>query len=231
VAAFTRSDSDRNFALHRENTEGAVHDLILATTARTRVGLLDRMTVVERFARRFAERGRNRRLEDDERAEVLRALARYRETVHPPARRRDVEFEVKDVIATGGFGIGSAGLPAYNVLLEGYDQALENDVVLSLKQGNVAASSRVVPDPRIRDHFEHHGHRTAVSQRALQAHASQFLGHTEIRVADLVDFAHDYARRTQEDHRRFVDAFRAGAIPGVTSSGSEPRPAETAGGR
>jgi uncharacterized protein (DUF2252 family) len=304
VAAFTRSDSDRNFALHRENTEGAVHDLILATTARTRVGLLDRMTVVERFARRFAERGRNRRLEDDERAEVLRALERYRETVHPPARRRDVEFQVKDVIATGGFGIGSAGLPAYNVLLEGYDQALENDVVLSLKQGNVAAPSRVVPDPQIRGHFEHHGHRTAVSQRALQAHASQFLGYTEIRgtgfvvaelspyeldldwaeltepeeirpvlvqlgrataklhcvgdadsdhtlvpfqteeaitamigdrreefVADLVDFAHDYARRTQEDHRRFVDAFRAGAIPGVTSSGSEPRPAETAGGR
>jgi hypothetical protein len=44
-------------------------------------------------------------------------------------------------------------------------------------------------------------------------------------VADLVQFAHDYARRTQEDHRLFVDAFRAGAIPGISSSGSHPEAA------
>jgi uncharacterized protein (DUF2252 family) len=295
VAAFTRSDSDRSFALVKENTEGAVHDVILETTARTRIALLDRLTVVERFERRFADGPLTRRLEDDERAEVLAAVERYRETVHPPARRRDVEYEVKDVVGTGGFGIGSAGLPAYNVLLEGYDQALENDVVLSLKQGNVAAPSRVVTDPQIREHFEHEGHRTATSQRALQAHTPQFVGHTDIGgvgfvvaelspyeldlswddltepheirpvvaqlgratakvhcvgdadsdhslvpfqteeaitamvgdrreefVADLVDFAHDYARRTQEDHRLFVDAFRAGVIPGISSSGDHP---------
>ena len=35
---------------------------------------------------------------------------------------------------------------------------------------------------------------------------------------NLVDFAHAYARRTQEDHRLFVDAFRAGAVPGISSS-------------
>jgi len=41
-------------------------------------------------------------------------------------------------------------------------------------------------------------------------------------VADLVQFAHDYARQTQDDHRRFVDAFRAGAIPGISPSGDHP---------
>ncbi len=41
-------------------------------------------------------------------------------------------------------------------------------------------------------------------------------------VADLVDFAHDYARRTQDDFRLFVNAFRAGEIPGISSSGSHP---------
>jgi uncharacterized protein (DUF2252 family) len=292
VAAFTRSDRDRDFALVRENTEGAVHDIILETTMRTRIGLLGRLTVVEQFERRFADRPRNRRLEGDERERVLAAVERYRQTVVPPRRRRDVAYDVKDVVASGGFGIGSAGLPAYNVLLEGYDQALENDVVLSMKQGNVAAPSRIVRDPEIRSYFEHEGHRTAMSQRALQAHASQFLGYTEIDgvgflvaelspyeldldwedltepeeiapvmvqlgrataklhcvgdadsdhtlvpfqmeeaitamigdrreefIADLIDFAHAYARRTQEDHRRFVDAFRAGAIPGISSSG------------
>ncbi|WP_369131792.1 DUF2252 domain-containing protein [Modestobacter sp. I12A-02662] len=295
VDAFTRSDEDRSFALTRDNTEGAVHQLILGTTARTRVGLLDRLTVVEGYERRFADLPRNRRLADDERAEVLQALDRWRHTVYPPRRQRDVAYDVKDVVGTGGFGIGSAGLPAYSVLIEGYDQALENDVVLSLKQGNVAAPSRVVDDPEVSGYFEHHGHRTAVSQRALQANASQFLGHTEIDgvgfvvqelspyerdldweelnepdeirpvlaqlgrataklhcvgdadsdhtlvpfqteeaitallgarreefVEDLVRFAHSYARRTQEDHRLFVDAFRAGLVPGISSSGAHP---------
>lgn len=295
VAAFTRSDDDRSFALVRENTEGAVHDVVLATTARTRLGLLDRLTVVENYGRRFADTPRNRRLDDAERDMVLSAIERYRGTVFPPRRRRDVAYDVKDLVGTGGFGIGSAGLPAYNVLLEGYDQALENDVVLSVKQGNVPAPSRVVTDPEIRGYFEHEGHRTAMSQRALQANASQFLGHTEIDgvgfvvaelspyeldldwedltepeemapvlvqlgrataklhcvgdadsdhslvdfqteeaitamvgdrraefIADLVAFAHEYAARTRVDHRLFVNAFRAGEIPGISSSGAHP---------
>ena len=295
VEAFTRSDEDRSFALVKDNTEGAVREVILETATRTRQELLGRITVVEDHERRFADGPQNRRLDDDERARVMAALDRYRETVHPPRRRRDVAYDVKDVVGTGGFGIGSAGLPAYNVLLEGYDQALENDVVLSIKQGNVAAPSRIVDDADIRDYFEHEGHRTATSQRALQANASQFLGWTEIGgvgfvvaelspyeldldwddltepdqmrpvlaqlgrataklhcvgdadsdhalvpfqmeeaitamvgdrreefVADLVQFAHEYARRAREDHRLFVDAFRAGQIPGIASSGAHP---------
>ena len=181
VEAFTRSDADREFALVAGNTEGAVHELIRATAARTRLGLLDRMTVVEDGERRFADNKRNRRLEDDERAEVLDALERYKATLPPRPWRQEVAYDVKDLIGTGGFGIGSAGLPAYNVLLEGYDQALENDVVLSVKQGAVPAPAKIVDDPEIRGYFEHEGHRTAVSRRALQSHASQFLGHTEIR--------------------------------------------------
>jgi uncharacterized protein (DUF2252 family) len=142
VEAFTRSDEDRLFALLRDNTEGAVHEVILETATRTRLGLLQRLTVVDQHERRFADLSRNRRLDDGERERVMQALQRYRETVVPPRRRRDVAYDVKDVVGTGGFGIGSAGLPAYNVLLEGYDQALENDVVLSIKQGNVAATGR-----------------------------------------------------------------------------------------
>ena len=60
--------------------------------------------------------------------------------VHPGVKRfRGVTYAVKDVAGRSGFGIGSAGLPAYRVLIEGYNQALDNDVVLSMKQGNVAA--------------------------------------------------------------------------------------------
>jgi uncharacterized protein (DUF2252 family) len=66
------------------------------------------------------------------------------------------------------------------VLVEGHTQALENDVVLSMKQGNVPAASRIVDEKRIREYFTNEGHRTAVSQRALQAHADPWLGHTTI---------------------------------------------------
>ena len=62
------------------------------------------------------------------------------------------------------------------MLIEGFNQALDNDIVLSMKQGNVAAPSRVVDDEEMHDWFKHHGHRTAVSQRALQAHADRLLG-------------------------------------------------------
>ena len=65
-------------------------------------------------------------IDDDEREQVLEAFGRYVETI-PEAKRAEHEtfYEVKDVVGRSGFGIGSAGLPAYNVLLEGYDQALE----------------------------------------------------------------------------------------------------------
>jgi len=83
-------------------------------------------------------------------------------------------------VGASGFGIGSAGLTAYNILVEGHSQALENDVILSFKQGNIAAPSRVVTDPSIASYFQHHGHRTAASRRALQANTDPWLGYTEI---------------------------------------------------
>jgi uncharacterized protein (DUF2252 family) len=104
----------------------------------------------------------------------------YLETIPETKRFRSLTYQVKDIVGRKGFGIGSAGLPAYNVLVEGPTQALENDVVLSMKQGNVAAPSRIVHDERIKGYFKHNGHRTAVSQRALQAHADPWLGYTEI---------------------------------------------------
>jgi hypothetical protein len=37
-------------------------------------------------------------------------------------------------------------------------------------------------------------------------------------VADLVAFGRDYAAVVREDHRRFVEAFRADRVPGVSSA-------------
>jgi uncharacterized protein (DUF2252 family) len=49
-----------------------------------------------------------------------------------------------------------------------------------MKQGAVPAISRYVADERADTYFEHQGHRTVISQRALQAHTDPFLGWTAL---------------------------------------------------
>jgi uncharacterized protein (DUF2252 family) len=181
VRYFVDSDRDHEYALRLETTDGEIREILLETRLHTRVGLLDRMTLIdENFERRFRRDPGVQELDDDERAKVQAAYEAYLETIPETKRFRSLTYQVKDIVSRRGFGIGSAGLPAYNVLVEGPTQALENDVVLSMKQGNVAAPSRIVHDERIGSYFKHHGHRTAVSQRALQAHADPWLGYTEI---------------------------------------------------
>ncbi|MGP4014614.1 DUF2252 domain-containing protein [Saccharopolyspora sp. 5N708] len=180
VRIFARSDGDSRYSLRLATTEGTIHELLQQTRLSSRAAMLDRMTEAEGYDRRFRGGAGVRRLDAAEREKVEAAFHRYLDTIPVENRMRDVAYTVKDVVGSSGFGIGSAGLPAYNILIEGPTEALENDTVLSMKQGNVAAPSRVVTDEHIRDHFRHHGHRTAVSQRALQAHADPLLGYTEI---------------------------------------------------
>jgi uncharacterized protein (DUF2252 family) len=291
VRWFVDQADDRSFSLRLGTTDGAVAQVLQLAKLRTRVKLLDGITETEGFDRVLRDGPGVRRLDDAERDAVLDAYQRYLESVPESKRLRGVSYEVKDVAGRSGFGIGSAGLPAYTLLIEGYNQALDNDVVLSMKQGNVAAPSRVVTDPELAGHFRHHGHRTVISQRALQAHADPLLGWTDIDgvgfvvsevspyegdldwseltepaeiapvtaylgqatakvhcVADadadhslvpfqtedaicevvagredefvdwVVDFAHSYAAQVRTDHALFVEAFRAGAVPGVASA-------------
>ena len=291
VRKFLDFDDDRSFSLRLSTAHDSVHDVLLATRLRTRVGLLDKATELEGHDRAFRDGPGVRRLDDSERALVLAAFERYLDTIPQDKRYRGIAYTVKDVVGRSGFGIGSAGLPAYSVLIEGFNQALDNDVVLSMKQGNVAAPSRVVTDERIVSYFRHHGHRTAISQRSLQAHADPLLGYTDLdgvgfvvsevspyesdlnwseltepseiapvldqlgratakvhcvsdsdsdhtlvpfqteeAIATVIDgrdeefvrwvceFAIDYAAVVRADHGLFVDAFRNGEIPGVSST-------------
>lgn len=180
VRWFVEAEDDTTFSLNLLTARGAVLSALQSARLSTRAEMLNYITVVDEYDRRFRDLPGVVRLDDDERARVEAAIARYLDTIPEAHRFRGIAYDIKDVIAKTGFGIGSAGLPAYTVLIEGFNQALDNDVVLTLKQGNVAAPSRVVDDPEVHRYFEHHGHRTAVSQRALQAHADPLLGYTDI---------------------------------------------------
>ena len=197
VHVYVAEEEDAAHALQLDTAEGHILDVLHLARSRTRIALLDGLTELDGDERRFRRSGRARELEDDERGRVLDAFDAYLETIPPDKReRRRIFYAVKDVVGTSGFGIGSAGLAAYNLLIEGRDQAHENDVILTMKQGNVAAPSRIVEDAAVREHFEHEGQRTVISQRALQQHTDPLLGHTLIDgvgfvVADLSPYEAD----------------------------------------
>jgi uncharacterized protein (DUF2252 family) len=197
VHEYVEQEDDSAYALHLDNADGHILEVLRSARRATRIALLDRLTELDGDKRRLRRSGGARELDDDERARVMEAFASYLETIPPSKReRREIFYDVKDVVGRSGFGIGSAGLAAYNLLIEGRDQAHENDVILTMKQGNVPAPSRIVTDRRIREHFEHEGQRTVVSQRALQQHTDPLLGYTAIDevgyvVADLSPYEAD----------------------------------------
>ncbi|GAB3788656.1 DUF2252 domain-containing protein [Nocardioides ungokensis] len=181
VDAYRKSEDDDDFALHLDNTHGPIHEALVTARMQRRAELLDDATVLSDGARVLREDSSVRRLGKKERAQVVRAFEGYLDTI-PEDKRFDRElfYELRDVAGKSGFGIGSAGLPAYNLLVEGYSQALDNDVLLSMKQANIPAVSRFVDTSEVDDYFEHEGHRTVVSQRALQVHTDPLLGYTTI---------------------------------------------------
>lgn len=181
VNHYLEAPDDTDFALRLDNAKGPVLDVLRRARETRRVDLLDSMTVVEDHLRMFTENGGRRHVGRAERAKVADAFERYLPTIPEDKRSRiPVFYDVRDVVLTQTRGIGSAGQTSYQVLLEGYSQALENDVVLQMKQANVPALSRFVESEAVEGAFEHEAHRTVVSQRALQAHTDSLLGHTTI---------------------------------------------------
>ncbi len=181
-------------SLTLDTARGPVLDALRSARSNTRFGLLETMTEVRDWERRFTPGGGAVELDADTRGRVLEAFDAYVSTLPGSTRLRSDAYRVKDVVGRRGVGIGSAGLPSYNILLEGHSDALENDLVIYMKQAQTPAVSRHITDPEIRGYFRHEGHRTVISQRALQAHADPWLGWTELHgVGQLVAEVSPYA--------------------------------------
>ena len=228
VTGYAQGDED-DFALRLDNTRGPVQEVLREARRASRVTLLDSMTRVEEDSRRFADGPSVRRLGRTERRRVETAFAGYLESI-PATKRFDraLFYEVRDLVGVTGFGIGSAGLPAYNLLVEGYSQALDNDVVLTMKQANVPAVSRFVDTSAVESYFEHEGHRTVVSQRALQVHTDPLLGFTTLDdvgyvVAELspYEFDLDWGEVNEPDEMAVVVADLGRATAKVHCSSDE----------
>ncbi|MEV4441352.1 DUF2252 domain-containing protein [Streptomyces sp. NPDC049577] len=178
LATGAKNDEVPPFTL--DTADGPLLGALREARAMTRFGLLATMTEIREADRRFAGGDGTIELDAATRYKILAAFDGYLETLPDTSLARPDSYRVKDVVGRRGVGIGSAGLPSYNILLEGTSDALENDVVIYMKQAQTPAVSRHITDRAVRDYFHHEGHRTVISQRALQAHADPWLGWTEL---------------------------------------------------
>lgn len=178
-----------------DNATGVLRHVLQQARLNTRVDLLAQQTSIDNYERRFSLADGVFPVDEATQARVIEAFHHYLGTLPAgSANVRPVSVQIKDVVLRKGVGIGSAGLPSYNVLLEGHTQALENDVVIYMKQAQVPAVARHIADERVLGYFLHQGHRTAESQRALQAHADPWCGYTELGgVGQLVAEVSPYA--------------------------------------
>ncbi|MEU6999111.1 DUF2252 domain-containing protein [Nonomuraea sp. NPDC046570] len=181
LTAIAHGGDDAIGSLTLDTTTGMLHRVLQTARLNTRVAMLDVETTIDDYDRRFALMEGREPVDEETRAAVVRAFEEYLTTLPVPSN--PVEYVIKDVALRKGVGIGSAGLPSYNLLLEGHTQALENDVILYMKQAQVPAVARHVDDPKVAGYFKHQGHRTAESQRALQAYADPWLGYTVLNGA------------------------------------------------
>jgi uncharacterized protein (DUF2252 family) len=232
LATGAKSDEVPPFTL--ETAEGPLLDALRRARSLTRSGLLDALTEIRDFERRFAPGPGTVELDAASRYKVLAAFDGYLESLPDSSLARPYSYRVKDVVGRLGPGVPPAGPPAYDILLEGHNDALENDVVIHLERGRVPSVSRHITDPSIRACFRHEGHRTVLARRALQRHADPWLGWTELDGHGLVvtevspyAVALDWEDIDEPDRIAAVvaDLGRAtAALHAATDDDEEPRP-------
>jgi uncharacterized protein (DUF2252 family) len=193
LRAIAAGGDDAIGSITLDNADGVLRRVLQQARLNTRVDLLAAQTTIDDYERRFSDGDGVYEVDAATAATVTAAFQQYLTTL--PAQRQ-VSTNIKDIKLRKGVGIGSAGLPSYNLLLEGHTEALENDVMIYMKQAQVPAVARWIDDDRVRGYFQHQGHRTAESQRALQAHADPWLGYTELGgigqlVAEVSPYASD----------------------------------------
>ena len=192
LRAIAAGGDDAIGSITLDNADGVLHHVLQLARLNTRVELLAGQTTIDDFERRFSLGDGVYDVDDEMIAKVKGAFDAVPD--HAAARNVRSSTNIKDIKLRKGVGIGSAGLPSYNLLLEGHTQALENDVIIYMKQAQVPAVARWIDDERVRDYFKHQGHRTAESQLALQAYADPWLGYTELDgVGQLVAEVSPYA--------------------------------------
>ncbi|CAF3852070.1 unnamed protein product, partial [Rotaria sordida] len=146
VYEFCNSAKDQ-LPLTLTQTTGKIQLLLKETRIQSHVEHLAKMTVIENYERKF-----KRSIYTDVDAQLYKDITDafqtiYLESIPEPKKNMQgpsgskVSYNIKDIVKCSSKGIGSAGTESYTILLEGPTEALENDIVLSVKQALPSAAS------------------------------------------------------------------------------------------
>lgn len=206
VATFAEDERTKAFALTLDNTSGITRDVLLTARLRSRVNFLNQFTEIDDFDRRFRRGQKSVSVGDKVRERLDGAFKEYIETIPHNKLQSGLNYAVKDVVEIRATGIGSAGYKMYSILMEGANQALENDIVISMKVGQTPSAYRVAKNERAESLFQNNGHRTVLSQRALQAYADPWIGHASLDgVGMFVSELSPYSVNLEWDHVDSLD--------------------------
>jgi uncharacterized protein (DUF2252 family) len=127
LRAIAAGGDDAIGSITLENADGVLRRVLQQARLNTRVDLLAGQTTIDDYERRFSLADGVYEVDAATCSLVQAAFEDYLGTL--PATR-PVSTNIKDIKLRKGVGIGSAGLPSYNLLLEGHTEALENDVII-----------------------------------------------------------------------------------------------------
>ena len=106
---------------------------------------------------------------DEVRSQVYAILESYKRTLQEDRRHLLERYRFVDA-ARKVVGVGSVGVRAFVVLLEGRDQ--DDPLFLQVKEAGSSVLERYLKS----NTYEHHGHRVVAGQRLMQAASDIFLG-------------------------------------------------------
>ncbi|CAF0847923.1 unnamed protein product [Adineta ricciae] len=186
VNEFCKQSKDR-FALTLKNTSGQIKRLLNETRIKSHVELLNSMTCIENYNRRFIRSKYVQNVDKDLSAQLMNAFQQYLDSIPENKKYSDrgynngeVTYNIKDIVQCSSPGIGSAGKISYQFLIEGRTETLENDIILYMKPAQKSAVSYVVHSEQLAKYFKHDGVRTVLCSYAMQASTPRWLGYTQL---------------------------------------------------
>ncbi|UJR10400.1 hypothetical protein I4U23_014603 [Adineta vaga] len=179
--------SKDHFALTLKNTSGQIKKLLNETRVKSHVDLLNSMTCIENYDRRFIRTKYVQNVDKSLYNQLMTAFQGYLDSIPENKKYSDrgynggeLTYNIKDIVQCSSPGIGSAGKVSYNFLIEGRTETLENDIVLYMKPAQKSAVSYVVHNDQLDKYFQHDGLRTVLCSYAMQASTPRWLGYTTL---------------------------------------------------
>ncbi|MEH6416110.1 DUF2252 domain-containing protein [Pseudomonas sp. CGJS7] len=181
MADFKGNSGESSFRLSKDNTSGAVADIIAKADGKTRDKLLSKYTEVSGGARKFQALDTLVAVSAATRSGLISAMAGYVSSIAESKRYPASYYTVKDVRQKLGSGVGSLGRARYYVLIEGGSAQNSDDAILEFKQEAVSAVAVAAPGRLPASAYDsHQGLRVARTAKAQVSNADVLIGHASI---------------------------------------------------